>query len=409
MIAHDGQPLAPHDLWSAWGFEPLVVLGLVAVALLYLRGLGALWRTAKAGRGIRRREAAAFALGWVALAVALVSPLHRLGSALLSAHMIQHELLMVVAAPLLVLGRPLVAFLWAIPLSWRRRAGAVVAARPIPALWGWLTLPAVAWSLHAIAVWLWHAPAPYQATLASEVMHTAQHLSFLITALLFWWSLLQIREGRLGRPAAVVYLFTTAVHTTLLGALLTFSDRLWYPRYGSSAVGWGLSAIEDQQLAGLIMWIPGGLAYLFAALAIMASWLRHPARAVTFQGRTAVLLVFLFSALAVGCRRGSAMSPEESARITGGTPERGALAIRHYGCATCHTIDGIPGADATVGPALNGIGGRPYIAGVLTNSPGNLMRWIQDPQQIDSLTAMPDVGVTDSAARDIVSYLYTLE
>ena len=278
--AHDGQALAPHDLGSAWSFEPLVVLGLAAAALLYLRGVAALWRTAGASRGIRRREVAAFALGWVALAVALLSPLHRLGSALLSAHMIQHELLMTVAAPLLVLGRPLVAFLWAIPLSWRRRAGAVVAAPPIPAVWGWLTLPAVAWSLHALAIWLWHGPAPYQATLASEVMHTAQHLSFLTTALLFWWSLLQIREGRLGRPAAVVYLFTTAVHTTLLGALLTFSDRLWYPRYGSSAAGWGLAAIEDQQLAGLIMWIPGGLAYLFAALAIMASWLRYPARAI---------------------------------------------------------------------------------------------------------------------------------
>lgn len=407
---HDGEPLAPHDLWSGWSLEPLVVLGLAAAALLYLCGVLALWRNAGTSRGIRRREVAAFALGWVALALALVSPLHRLGGALLSAHMVQHELLMTIAAPLLVLGRPLVAVLWAVPLSWRRRAGAIVAAPRIAAVWGWLTLPAVAWSLHALAIWLWHAPALYQATLASEVMHTAQHLSFLTTALLFWWSLLQIREGRLGRPAAVVYLFTTAVHTSLLGALLTFSDRLWYPRYGESATGWGLAAIEDQQLAGLIMWIPGGLAYLVAALAIIASWLTHPARAITFQGRASVhLLVFLFTALTAGCRRGSAMSPEESTRITGGSPERGALALRHYGCATCHTIDGIPGADATVGPALNGIGGRPYIAGVLTNSPGNLIRWIQDPHQIDPLTAMPDVGVTDSAARDIVSYLYTLK
>ncbi len=407
--AHDGEPLAPHDLWSGWSLEPLVLLGLATTGVIYLRGVLALWRSAGPGHGVRRWEAGAFALGWLALALALVSPLHRLGGALLSAHMVQHELLMTIAAPLLVLGRPVVAFLWAIPPSWRRRAGAVSAAPPISAVWGWLTLPAVAWSLHALAIWLWHAPALYQATLASEAMHTAQHLSFLATALLFWWSLLQIREGRLGRPAAVVYLFTTAVHTSLLGALLAFSDRLWYPRYGTSATGWGLTAIEDQQLAGLIMWIPGGLAYLVAALAIIASWLRHPVRAIVYERRAINLLLIVSGALIVGCRRGSAMSPQESARVAGGSPERGALALRHYGCATCHTIDGIPGADATVGPALNGIGGRPYIAGVLTNSPGNLIRWIQDPQQIDPLTAMPDVGLTDSAARDIVSYLYTLK
>ena len=102
------------------------------------------------------------------------------------------------------------------------------------------------------------------------------------------------------------------------------------------------------------------------------------------------------------------MTDREAAQLTGGNPDRGALAIRQYGCASCHTVPGVPGARGNVGPALGGISGRPYIAGVITNSPDNLIRWIQHPQQIDPLTAMPDVGVNQAVARDIASYLYTL-
>lgn len=105
----------------------------------------------------------------------------------------------------------------ALPFRWRRRAGDWAAAAPVKAVWLFLTTPAVAWALHALAIWLWHAPSLYQATLGSELAHTAQHLSFLGTGLLFWWALLQGREGRIGRPASVIYLFTTAVHTSLLG------------------------------------------------------------------------------------------------------------------------------------------------------------------------------------------------
>jgi cytochrome c2 len=170
-----------------------------------------------------------------------------------------------------------------------------------------------------------------------------------------------------------------------------------------------MTPLEDQQLAGLIMWVPAGLAYLVAALAVAASWLREPRRGMIL-GRVGGVATVLLGVLATaGCRRGSAMTAEAAAQVTGGNPERGALAIRQYGCAACHTIPGIPGARGTVGPSLAGIGGRPYIAGVLTNTPSNLTRWIQDPQQIDSLTAMPDVGVTEPIARDIASYLYTIK
>jgi putative membrane protein len=408
-LAHDGHLVTRDELWSAWSFEPAVLVGLALTGVLYVAGARALWRNAGIGRGLRTWEAGAFALGWISIAVALISPLHQLGGVLFSAHMVQHELLMAVAAPLLVLGRPVVVWLWALPLPWRKRLGRWAAAAPMKRTWAALTLPLVAWMIHALAIWLWHVPRLFQATLESELVHTLQHLSFLGSALLFWWALLQIRDGRLGRPVAVVYLFTTAMHTSLLGAILAFSSRVWYPIYDATA-SWGLTPLEDQQLAGLIMWIPAGLAYLIAALAITATWLQEPApRVLSPQRLLRLLPVILACVIIAGCKRGTALTPAAAAQVTGGNPNRGELAIRHYGCATCHTIPGIPGADATVGPALSGISGRTYIAGVLTNTPSNLVRWIHHPQQVDPLTAMPDVGLSQGDAQDIASYLYTLK
>src|SRR3954449_6589150 len=216
-MVHSSELIDPQHVWTAWSLEPAVVAGLGLTTWLYLRGIRRLWRNAGSGHGIRRREALLFGLGWASLAVALISPLHQMGEALFSAHMAQHELLMVVAAPLLVLGRPIVAFLWSVPISWRRSAGSLSVRSSVQRTWRLLTLPAVAWTVHAVAIWLWHVPALFQATLDSDPIHMAQHLSFLGSALLFWWSLLRVREGHLGRPAAILYLFTTAVHTSLLG------------------------------------------------------------------------------------------------------------------------------------------------------------------------------------------------
>jgi putative membrane protein len=274
------QPLSPHAFWSGWSFEPAVIVCLGVTAWLYGYGVRALWRSAGKGKGVRTWEAVAFAAGWTTLLLALISPLHRLGGVLFSAHMAQHELLMAVAAPLLVLGRPLLPLLWALPMSWRRTAGSWAAAPSVRGVWELLTLPLVAWTLHAAAIWLWHAPPLFEATLRSEPIHALQHLSFLGSGLLFWWALLRGRPGRLGGPAAVLYLFTTSLHTTVLGALLTFSTRLWYPLYASTTMTWGLAPLEDQQLAGLIMWVPANLAYLIAALVIVAAWLREPSTRV---------------------------------------------------------------------------------------------------------------------------------
>jgi len=266
-LAHTGEPLEPHDLWTAWRLEPGIILPLALSALLYIRG-------ARATRGIGVQQAVCFWTGWIVLMLALVSPLHPLGEVLFSAHMAQHEILMLIAAPLLVLSRPLVALLWGLPFSWRRAAGHWSKGHYVQRTWHGITQPFTAWWIHALALWIWHAPVLFQATIHSELIHTAQHLSFFISALLFWWSLLYAR-GRMGYGAGVLYVFTTAVHTSILGALLTFAPAVWYPAYAATAPTWGLSPLQDQQIGGLIMWIPAGLVYLCAGLALFAAWLRE--------------------------------------------------------------------------------------------------------------------------------------
>ncbi|HUR93785.1 MAG TPA: cytochrome c oxidase assembly protein [Gemmatimonadales bacterium] len=408
VLLHPDGPLTPRELWGAWSWQAGMVVPLALSGALYAAGTHSLWRSAGRGRGVRPGETAAFVLGWLALAVALTSPLHRLGEVLFSAHMAQHEILMAVAAPLLVLGRPLVPFVWSLPPAWRRGAGSWTSRRTFRFGWGTVTHSATTWTLHAVAIWVWHLPSLYQATLESGLVHVLQHASFLGTGLLFWWSVLRRRGDRIGTPLAVVSLFTTALHTSLLGALLAFSSRVWYPLYGPQSAAWGLTPLEDQQLAGLIMWVPAGIVYAAAALALLATWLVEPrARGVRFQRLAAPLLV-LFTVGLAGCERGGSLSAQQASQLTGGGDvERGAAALRRFGCGACHVVPGVPGAEGQVGPPLAGIGGRAYIAGVLTNTPDHMIRWIVDPRRVDSLTAMPTLGVSEPEARDMAAYLYS--
>lgn len=266
-LAHTGQPLQPHGLWSAWEFDPGVVIPLAISAFLYARG-------SRRQALSNSRQQVFFWSGWTALVLALISPLHPLGEALFSAHMVQHEILMIVAAPLLVLSRPLVTFLWGMPFEWRRVAGRCSKAEPVRRGWTFLTDPFAAWWLHAAAIWIWHAPVMFDLTLQSELAHTAQHLSFFFSALLFWWALFYA-HGRKSYGAGVLYVFTTAVHTSILGALLTFAPHIWYAAYSTTTQAWGLTPLEDQQIGGLIMWVPASLVYLAAGLALFAAWLKE--------------------------------------------------------------------------------------------------------------------------------------
>jgi cytochrome c oxidase assembly factor CtaG/cytochrome c2 len=330
---------------------------------------------------------------------------------LFSAHMTQHELLMVVAAPLLVLGRPLIPALWALPMRWRKTLGGVSRSRSFAAGWQTISGPAAAWIIHAIALWVWHLPGPYQATVTSDAMHTLQHASFFGTALLFWWSLIHARSARLSYGASVLYVFTTAMHTGGLGALLTFAASPWYPHYETTAPLWGLTALEDQQLAGLIMWVPAGVTYLIAALMLITEWMRESERRAvrwraSIAGAASVVSVVLLSACGLGTDE---QTFAKAAALTGGDPKAGALKIGQYGCSSCHTIPGVRGANQQVGPPLTGIAGRMYIAGILPNNPENMVRWITNPPANDPKTAMPNLGVNTKDATDIAAYLYTLK
>ena len=266
--AHSGEPIAPHDFWLAWNTEPWLLALLALAGGLYALGAHELWRESGSGRGLPQWRAGAFCAGWLALIVALVSPLDALGGRSFALHMVQHELLMLVAAPLLVLGKPLAVWAWALPQSALKFAAAAVHAEGWRTFWQRLTAPAAAWSLHAAALWAWHAPALFQAGLQSEAVHVLQHASFLLSALLFWWAVLRGRAGAM----AVLYVFTTLLHTGFLGALLTFAPAVWYPAYGGTAP-FGLTPLEDQQLGGLIMWVPAGAILMLAGLALLAQWL----------------------------------------------------------------------------------------------------------------------------------------
>jgi len=258
--------------WTfTWSFDPWVVAPLLLSAALYALGIARLWSRAGRGRGISMLQATAFAGGWSTLAAALVSPLDALGGQLFSAHMLQHELLMVLAAPLLCLAQPLAAWTWALPAAARRALAAFLRCAAWRWAWRGLTAPLTAWALHAVVLWGWHAPALFEAALADTAWHTWQHGSFLASALLFWWAVL--RPGQRQGAAGMAYVFTTMLHTAFLGALLSLSNRIWYPGYLSSTPALGLDPLADQQLGGLLMWVPAGLAYLVSGLALAARWM----------------------------------------------------------------------------------------------------------------------------------------
>jgi len=248
-LAHaPGESAWTIDLWSA---GPLALS-----AGLYLAGF----------RRWRRRRAALFWAGWSVVALALLSPLYDLSEDSFAAHMVEHELLMVIAAPLLVASRPLGVLLSALPTGARRAGG-------WGALWAVATGPMIATALHGAALWVWHVPALFDATLTSRAVHALQHLSLFGTALLFWWAML-VGRGESAQGSTIMGLFVTALHSTLLAALLTVSPAPWYAYGGDRA-----SALEDQQMAGLIMWVPGGLSYAGVALWLLARWLNQASSA----------------------------------------------------------------------------------------------------------------------------------
>jgi cytochrome c oxidase assembly factor CtaG len=265
-LAHEGQP---YGAALPWTFDPLIVAPLSVSAVLY--AVGATRLTQRSSPSHRGWEHACYVAGWLALAVALVSPLHWLGEHVFTFHMIEHEIVMAVVAPLLVIARPLGPLLWALPKGTRRRLAALSQTSAWRTGWQALTHPATATTLHGIAIWVWHFPALFDAAVESDALHRLQHLSFFVTALLFWWALVQ----RSNPGVAVAHLFATMLHTSILGALMALAPRVLYTAQTRHALDWGLTPLQDQQLAGIIMWVPAGTVYAGAALAFAARWIRR--------------------------------------------------------------------------------------------------------------------------------------
>jgi len=272
-LAHGVETASP-----GWSFEPWVVVPLALSFLWFVAGALRL-RSRGADAATLARRTGCFLAAWTVLVLALVSPLHAAGARSFAAHMFEHELLMLAAAPLLVLSAPVGIALWALPHRLRLALGRGGHAPAWALCWSALTGLGTATALQAIALWGWHAPALFELALAQPGWHIAQHVCFLGTALLFWYAIWRA-PARSGIAGVVGALFFTAAISGALGALMAVAHGPWYARY--AALGLtprGLTPLEDQQLAGLLMWIPGGLVHAGAALWLLARALRGPMEA----------------------------------------------------------------------------------------------------------------------------------
>jgi putative membrane protein len=261
--------LAETSRAAAW--SDVLVTGLITAAAIGY-ALGAHRLALRTGRVVLR-DAAACAGGLAVLAAALLGPLDAWAARSFAAHMVQHEVLMLAAAPLLVLARPLAHWTWAFPAGGRRGLRRVLDRWRALGVWRFCTSAVGACALQTIALFAWHLPAWFHAALYHPALHILQHATFLLAALCFWWSVLRPGPARLRAPAGIASLFVTTLTTGALGALLTFAAVPWFATV-STAPPLGLSALEDQQVGGLLMWIPGGTVYLVIALAMAARALR---------------------------------------------------------------------------------------------------------------------------------------
>lgn len=264
LFAHVGRPVEPHDLLGSW--EPATGMALVLVAAAYT------WGTRHAPRDARRERS--FYGGLATLAVALVSPLDGLAGSLASAHMVQHMLILLLAAPLLARSRPLGVLLRLVPMDVTR------------AMWRWLRRvglgrgrldrmlrPVVLWFLYVGALWFWHASGPYLAALESDWIHATEHATFAAVGIGFWSVVWGFGRAAPAPGFRVLMVFAAAMHGVLLAALLTFAAAPWYPVYSASTAPFGLDPLTDQQLAGLVLWIPSGLVYVGVALVLVIRWI----------------------------------------------------------------------------------------------------------------------------------------
>jgi putative membrane protein len=250
-VPYCGIPPIPGHL--TWILDPVLIAVLVAVPILYAVGAR--------GQASDTQRRSCFYIGWAILAAALVSPLCNLSVALFSARVAQHMLLTLVAVPLIVLGQPGRVFL---PMLSRH------ASLRLPQVRGSVLFIA-ATAGFAIALWTWHLPGSYDATLRSDLIYWSMHVTTLGSALLLWHALFH-RVGCL--PSALLIGFGTTVQMSLLSALLTLAPRPLFVSHFGTTWPWGLSPPEDQQLGGVIMWTLGGTLFTVIGVLAFGAWLR---------------------------------------------------------------------------------------------------------------------------------------
>ncbi len=261
--AHAGK----HPDRAGWTFDPWVTIPLALFLILFLVGRQRLMRRS----AYASRSPWLFLGGWTALTLALVSPLHEGGEHSFTLHMIEHELIMLIAAFLLAASQAGGILAWGLPAATRQWLGGSWKA-PLARLWRQLTEPMTATVIQAVVMWVWHAPTLFDRALESRGWHIAQHLSFIVASLLFWWAMIYPRRG--GYLLSAACLFLTSLVEGALGALMALSQSPWYSAYAAMGLsGIGLDPVTDQQLAGLVMWIPGGVAHGAAALWLLHRWL----------------------------------------------------------------------------------------------------------------------------------------
>jgi cytochrome c oxidase assembly factor CtaG len=256
-----------HGIPIGWTLDPWVTVPLALTLAIFLVGSDRLARRSKVSRG----SSWLFVAGWAVLTLALVSPLHEAGERSFTLHMIEHELIMLVATFLLAASRAGGLLAWGLPAPIRRALGGSWKT-PLASLWRQLTDPITATVIQGVVMWVWHAPALFDRALDSRGWHVAQHLSFIIASLLFWSAMLRPRRG--GFLLSAACLFLTSLMEGALGALMALSQSPWYSAYAAMGVsGIGLDPTTDQQLAGLVMWIPGGVVHGAVALWLLYRWL----------------------------------------------------------------------------------------------------------------------------------------
>ncbi len=267
---------AVFDEWS----PPIFLNGtLVVIALVYARGWFAIHKTRAAQFPAWRLGC--FLLGLAVIALAIASPLDGFADALLSAHMVEHLLLMSFAPPLLLLGYPVVPLLRGLPLGvvvWV--VGPLVRSKMLRRFGHWLIIPLVAWLGMNLMFLGWHVPAAYDFALEHEHWHEFEHLCFLGTSILFWWPLLRPWPSRGGYAGwlLIVYLVMADIVNTVLSAFLAFCDRPVYGYYLKEPNAFGISPLSDQRAGAVVMWVVGSLVFLVPAVVITFRLLQNEGR-----------------------------------------------------------------------------------------------------------------------------------